>query len=424
MSVVHVIGAGMAGLAASVALARRGTHVHLYEASGHAGGRCRSFHDTHLDRTIDNGNHLVLSGNRAVARYLQIIGASDRFAGPAHAAFFFVDVRSNERWCVRPNRGPFPWWVFSRNRRIPGTAAMQYARMLRIATARPHESVNACVGNAGVLYERFLQPLAVGALNTPANEGSARLLWSVLRETFAKGERYCRPLVARQGLTEALVRPALAFLRGQGARVHLSHRLQKMETRHRKACTLEFKQGCVALDRHDQVILALPPWAVASLLPELTVPHEHCAIINAHYLLQHPVPAQFARPIVGIIGGTAQWVFLRKDVASVTISAAESLIHIRNTLLTRRIWPDVAQALGLPVTPAPTCRIIKEKRATFRQSPENLLRRPKTASTLTNVLLAGDWTDTGLPATIEGAVRSGFSAARTALTQRLPKVSA
>ena len=130
----------MAGLAAATALAKRGIRVHLYEASGHAGGRCRSFHDARLDRTIDNGNHLVLSGNRAVAQYLQTIGASGGFMGPVRAAFFFVDVRSNERWCVRPSRGPLPWWVLSSNRRIPGTTAREYAKVLRIAVARPHEN--------------------------------------------------------------------------------------------------------------------------------------------------------------------------------------------------------------------------------------------------------------------------------------------
>ena len=415
---VHVVGAGMAGLAAATALTKRGIRVHLYEASGHAGGRCRSFYDARLGRTIDNGNHLVLSGNRAVAQYLQIIGASGGFMEPVRAAFFFVDVQSNERWCVRPSRGPLPWWVLSSNRRIPSTTAREYAKVLRIATARPHETVHACVGSTSKLYERFLEPLAVGALNTPAREGSAKLLWAVLRETFALGEKYCRPRMAQHGLTEALVQPALSFLFEKGASVHFSQRLRTMEVKHEKACALDFGHGCISVKEHDRVILAVPPWAVSEFLPDLTVPRGHCAIINAHYLLRSPVPQRFAHPIIGIIGGTAQWVFLRNDVASVTVSAAESLVRTGNEVLARDIWQDVAKALGLAATPVPRCRIIKEKRATLKQSPDNVIRRPKTVTAIKNVFLAGDWTATGLPASIEGAVRSGFAAARAAQRPR------
>ena len=149
-----------------------------------------------------------------------------------------------------------------------------------------------------------------------------------------------------------------------------------MEIKHEKACALDFGRDCVSVKEHDRVILAVPPWAVSEFLPDLTVPRGHCAIINAHYLLRNPVPQQFAHPIIGIIGGTAQWVFLRNDVASVTVSAAESLVRTDNEVLARNLWQDVAKALGLAAAPVPRCRIIKEKRATLRQSPDK--RDPQT----------------------------------------------
>ena len=412
---LHVVGAGMAGLAAAVAAAAQRLPVHLYESAGQAGGRCRSFFDAYLERTIDNGNHLVLSGNHSLARYLQVVGATDELTGPARAIFPFMDIRTNERWCVRPSRGRVPWWVLSRSRRVPGTAARDYLNLMRFAVAPRGTTVHACAGSAGALYERFLEPLAVGALNASPHEGAAKLLWPVVRETFAKGERYCRPRLARRGLSEALVQPALSWLARHGATVHYSHRLRALETLQDRVHTLDFGHTSIAVGRRDHVILAVPHWIAAGLLPGLSVPRGHGAIVNAHYVVQAPPPVHLRYPFVGVIGGTAQWVFIRGDVVSVTVSAADALVRISNEELARNLWANVAAVLDVAPVPVPRCRIIKEKRATFLQSPENLRLRPPCGTALRNTYLAGDWTDTGLPATIEGAVRSGFTAVRGVL---------
>ena len=113
MATVHVIGAGMAGLSCAVELVKARQRVVLWEAAAQAGGRCRSFHDATLDRTIDNGNHLILGANPAVFAYLETIGARDGLVGQARAAFPFVDLRTGERWTVRPNAGPLPWWIMA-----------------------------------------------------------------------------------------------------------------------------------------------------------------------------------------------------------------------------------------------------------------------------------------------------------------------
>src|SRR5437868_5315442 len=132
---VHVIGAGLAGLAAAVRLAQRGARPVLHEAAGQAGGRCRSYHDPALDMMIDNGNHLLLSGNHAALSYLKAIDGAEGLAGPATADFAFADLMSGERWTVRINDGRLPWWILDRRRRVPGTAAREYlafARLLRV----------------------------------------------------------------------------------------------------------------------------------------------------------------------------------------------------------------------------------------------------------------------------------------------------
>src|SRR5918995_4650854 len=120
MAVVHVVGAGLAGLAAAIRLGERRQPVALYEAAQQAGGRCRSYFDRSLGRVIDNGNHLLLSGNRSAIAYLSAIGAGDSLLGPAEASFPFLDLSSGERWVVRPNRGRVPFWIALPTRRVPG----------------------------------------------------------------------------------------------------------------------------------------------------------------------------------------------------------------------------------------------------------------------------------------------------------------
>src|SRR5262245_15266409 len=106
---IHVVGAGLAGLAAALRLvADAGARVALHEAAGQAGGRCRSYHDSALDMMIDNGNHLVLSGNHATLAYLARIGAAEKLVGPAQPEFPFVDLAENARWVLRPSAGLLP----------------------------------------------------------------------------------------------------------------------------------------------------------------------------------------------------------------------------------------------------------------------------------------------------------------------------
>ena len=115
--------------------------------------------------------------------------------------------------------------------------------------------------------------------------------------------------------------------------------------------------------------------------------------------------------MLGVLGGTAEWVFAHEDRISVTVSAADRLVDTPAEELAALLWRDVAAAYELPIEPMPPCQIVKEKRATFAATPAQDSRRPGATTRWANLVLAGDWTQTGLPATIEGAIRSGFSAA-------------
>ena len=133
--VVHIVGAGLAGLAAATRLAEKGRRVAVHEAARMAGGRCRSYFDQQLGLTIDNGNHLLLSCNHAALAYLHRIGAPDALDGPDDCVFDFCDLSTSERWRLRPNMGRAPWWILSRDRRVPGTKATDYLSGFKLLSA-------------------------------------------------------------------------------------------------------------------------------------------------------------------------------------------------------------------------------------------------------------------------------------------------
>jgi squalene-associated FAD-dependent desaturase len=412
MAKVHVVGAGIAGLACAVALTRRGVRVALHEAAAQAGGRCRSYYDAKLDRLIDNGNHILLSANRAALSYVEEIGAGGTLVGPRRAAFPFLDLETGEAWTLRPNAGPLPWWLLNAARRIPGTRLASYLAGLKLAFAGAEDTVEQRLDPNDPLWRRFWEPLTAAALNTGPEEASARLLWLVLRETFGRGEAACRPLIAREGLDRSFVAPALDLLRTGGAQVVFNHRLRALDLADDRVMGADFGDRAITLDADDWLVLALPPVTAATLVPALDAPEDAWPIVNAHLRLPTAPGLPDDLPFLGLVGGTAHWLFARGDVVSLTVSAARTLAEAPTEEIERRLWNDTARALGLDPALRPPMRVIKERRATFAQTPRALVKRAPARTAWRNLLLAGDWTDTGYPATIESAVRSGRAAAR------------
>jgi len=418
---VHVIGAGVSGLAAAVRLAGAGRkyRVVVYDSAGHAGGRCRSYHDATLDRRIDNGNHLLLSGNDQVMSFLKATGATDALVGPERAEFPFLDLTSGERWTVRPGKRRLPLWLLCKHMRVPGSSVWDYLSALRMAwvssRAGDRTTVADCLNTARPLYRKFWQPLTVAVLNTEPEEAAASLLWPVLKQTFGRGAAACRPLMAREGLSETFVGPAIEFIGRHGGEVHLNRRLRHIDFQDGRVSALDFPDATVDVGADDFIILALPYEAAGGLLADLQTPDQSRTIVNGHFRLER---APDGVTFLGLVGGVAQWLFVRGDVVSVTVSAADTLAGRAAEDIAADLWKDICRALDLGDSPLPPYRIVKEKRATFAATPEQAARRPGTRTRWANLMLAGDWTATGLPATIEGAVTSGHVAAKSVFDAR------
>ncbi|MDU0960801.1 MAG: FAD-dependent oxidoreductase, partial [Bradyrhizobium sp.] len=155
------------------------------------------------------------------------------------------------------------------------------------------------------------------------------------------------------------------------------------------------------------VVLAVPPRPAMALLPGLTGPTKFRAIVNAHFRI---TPPKGAPALLGVVGGLVEWLFAFPERLSVTISNGDRLVDMPREQLAAAIWADVCKAAGISAE-LPPWQIVRERRATFEATPEQNALRPGVKTSFANLALAGDWTDTGLPATIEGSVRSGDRAA-------------
>jgi squalene-associated FAD-dependent desaturase len=403
---IYIVGAGLAGLSAAVSCILKGYKVQVFEATNHAGGRCRSYKDKILDRTINNGNHLILSGNLGVKKFLSNLDIADNFQTMDPVLFNFYDIIKNERWSLQPSSGRIPWWILNPSRRIPGTSLGDYLSLLKFKYAKD-KTIAALVNPSRPIFERLWQPLSQAVLNTDAHEGSAALIWTMLSKTLLKGSDASRPMLTRAGLSASLIDPAISFLTANKSDIQFSMKLQSVSKNTNKLKTINFNKRAITLKTNDAVIFALPPNIISSLIPDIITPKDTNAIVNVHFRLDERPTLPNDAPFIGIIGGVAQWLFKHDDVYSVTVSAADKFSNKSNEEIAKIIWKEVAKVIDNNREKLPLFRIIREKRATFAQTPEEIKRRPDSRTNWKNLYLAGDWTNTGLPATIESAIVSG-----------------
>ena len=265
----HVVGAGLAGLAAAVVLAGAGRRVRLYEASGHAGGRCRSYFDAELGCRIDNGNHLLLTGNRSTLDYLERIGARGTLDGPEDAVFPFFDATTGRRWQLRPNRGRLPWWILQRSRRVPQThtppitsrryccaAPIRGQRSSDVLDPQPaafRPAVGAACRRCAEHRRRRRIGAALLADPLPRRSGAA----------LRHAGRWCRAMAFPRPLSIRRSRPC----GGTAPSFHFGARLRAFDFAADRVSILRFDSGPVELPAEDAVILATPARSPPALCP-------------------------------------------------------------------------------------------------------------------------------------------------------------
>ncbi|HEY8613041.1 MAG TPA: FAD-dependent oxidoreductase, partial [Roseomonas sp.] len=250
----HVIGAGLAGLAA--ALAVRGP-VTVHEAAVAAGGRARALPDG-----TDNGTHALLGANRAALDFLRGIGALGDWVEPEPEGLPVLDLADGQ--ARRVALSPLGWLRAAR--RPDGLTPRALMSLMRLA-GPGDRAVGPALSDHPAFLRGFVEPLVIAALNTPVGEASSRRLAAVLRRVGVPGA--ARLLVARRGLGPDLVEPALAAIRARGCTIRHGARLRALRIENGRLAALDFGDEILVLGEGDRAILALPPWEAARLLPGL-----------------------------------------------------------------------------------------------------------------------------------------------------------
>ena len=389
-----MIGAGLAGLASAKRLAELGHKVVVLEATDHPGGRCRTLFDETLGLEIDNGTHLIMSGNSAV---LEMADDNELYVSDT-AAFNFVDLQNDARWVVDMGSGKIPWI-----RKSPPGANM-WNLLQDYKKLNCEASVADALDTSSSRWESLWVPLVLAVMNTNPPEASAKLMRAVLSETMLKGGYYTRPVMAKNGLSKALIEPSASRLD-----IRYGAILKSAQSIGSRLSKLVFKGFEIDIEDGDAVISALPWGPAHDIFSSIPPPPKFNPIINVHFKTHTSVQAP---EMTGLLGGAAHWLFRRKNIACVTISAAEEMVGTQGDEIAHQVWDNISHLAGGGTMPRH--RVIKEKSATFAATPNANAARPSTISSFNNMFLAGDWTATGLPATLEGAARSGYGAAKIA----------
>jgi hydroxysqualene dehydroxylase len=431
---VVVVGAGLSGLAAGVALASRSIPVLLLERRPYAGGRAYSFRDRTTGDVIDNGQHLLIAGYARTRAYLETIGS-------AH----LLDIQTTpELLFHHPRRGylrlrfpalPAPLHLLGGVLASNLFAAGDKPGVLRAGAAIARESASASGvppdwtidrwldrhGASAEARASFWHPLAISIMNEKPGAASARVFVRSLREAFLSHRTGAALAIPRAGLSELLVDPAVSYIRARSGDVRFGVDVAETIEEGGKAARVRTKDGAVV--DASSVILAVPSTDVARLLPASRHTDFHLREISStavspilciHLWYDHRVSPH---AVLGVLGRSVQWVFRHARVnaagerLSLVISAAYEETALTNEALVARGIEDCVGIFGEGAQSPYHAVVIREKRATFSLSPEVEALRPDVRTPVPNLFLAGDWTATGLPATVEGAIRSGESAA-------------
>jgi squalene-associated FAD-dependent desaturase len=417
---VAVVGAGWAGLAAAATLAERGLPVTVFEASRSLGGRARRVTLDGVD--LDNGQHILIGAYGETLRLMRLVGADPERL----LARLPLELRYASGFRLRAPRLPAPLHLLAGLLLASGlTAAERFAAARFVAGLRrsgfalaADESVGQLLvrhGQTGALRDRLWVPLCVSALNTPPERASARVFVNVLRDTLGGDRAGSDLLLPRADLGALFPAPAAAFLAARGSEVRLGAPVRGI-TRDGAALRLDADP-----DAFSHVVLACPPQVAPALLdalPELRslaatiAAIEHEPIYTCYF--QYPESLSLPFPMLGFSGGLAQWAFDRgtlsghRGLIAIVLSAGGEHEALTHSELAAAIHAELAAALpGLP--PPRWHRVIAERRATFSCRPG--LVRPGNATPVPGLVLAGDYTASDYPATLEAAIRSGVAAA-------------
>jgi squalene-associated FAD-dependent desaturase len=446
MKRVAIIGGGFAGLAAGVELAGRGFAVSLFEARPRLGGRAYSFRDEETGEVIDNGQHALMGCYHDTLAFLDRIGAAHKLARQRTLCVHMVHAERGAG-AIACATLPSPLHLLSGILRYPLLTRSERLRALlgglQVMGMRRRRDPRLAEWTVGHLLAvlrqspnaraSFWNPVAVATLNQSPERAAAAPFAEVLARAFFRSHADSQFVLPKVGLSELYTDDARRYIEARGGRVELKSPVAEVGVIGGRVTALRLRDG--ARVEADACISAVPPKALAALLPHTFrsgggLPaldilawdaFETSPIVSVHLWFDRPV---LRHPFVGLIGTTTQWLFNRslltgdgaggggRQCLSAVISAGRDLVDRPTAEIVTTVLADLRTML--PAARAARVLqsiVVKEKQATISTTPAAERLRPAAATPIANFFLAGDWTSTGLPPTIESAVYSGRRAA-------------
>lgn len=431
---VVIIGGGFAGLAAGVRLSEQGSKVLLLERRNHLGGRAYSFIDSKTGDLVDNGQHLFMGCYRHTIAFLDTIGRLDRLKFQDRARVDFLDAQGITSFDCPPL--PAPLHVLAGLFRMKRIELADKFRALNLRHAiKPNGrfspdslTVDDWLGELGqsnMIKNRFWNPMVIATLNQNPSIASARMLQVVFREAFGGGRKNSSIGISRVGLSDLYTDGASDFIEAKGGAVQTGALVRRLIIEGGLVKAVELRDG--ERVEGDYFISAVPPEALSAMLPDELREKEFAPLLSLGSSPIVSINLWFDRPIidrdfVGLLGTRCQWLFnkdlilkpaRRSNQVAVIISAARDFVDWTKGDLVEMAISELHELLPVSRTAELLHSVIvKEREATLSHTVESDTLRPGPRTSIPNLILAGDWTDTGLPATIESAVMSGDVAAQ------------
>lgn len=417
---VIVIGGGFAGLTAAAYLSNKNYKVTLLEASPKLGGRAYSFLDKETNTVLDNGQHILMGCYYYTLEFLSLIGAKENFTIQKRLQVNFVEPGFHVK---QLKAFPFfyPVNLLMGLLNYQAISFKDRRRLLKVFLKLPFYNLNkfsnmtvsewlAKENQTAETQNAFWKILAVGALNTSIEKASARIFIDIIKQIFLDGNKAATIVLPKYGLSESYCKNAEEFITGNGGEISLSESVERIIIKEEQVAEIHTSKKIDS--DFDFVVSAIPAFALKRIIdddskiffPEL----KYSSILNIHlWLNRNILPDGF----FGLINSPLHWVFNKGTHLNIVISDADDLVNKSDEDLINMVKDEMKKFFLLDPEIIMGYKIIKEKRATFIPSNEIMKKRPAQETQIKNLILAGDWVDTGLPSTIESAVKSGKVAA-------------